>query len=79
MHDGTPTGGVGGGGAVGATAVRRSPEAWEAPEEARRTARERLDEPAGVWGLVIGRALLYPSDEDVATAVGTAVAMLEVA
>ncbi|GLW07394.1 aldolase [Microtetraspora sp. NBRC 13810] len=32
----------------------------------------------GVRGLVVGRALLYPPDDDVATAVDTAVAMLEV-
>lgn len=33
----------------------------------------------GVRGLVVGRALLYPPDDDVAAAVDTAVAMLEVA
>lgn len=32
----------------------------------------------GVRGLVVGRALLYPPDDDVAAAVDTAVAMLEV-
>ncbi|WP_246466704.1 Cgl0159 family (beta/alpha)8-fold protein [Streptosporangium album] len=32
----------------------------------------------GVRGLVVGRALLYPSDDDVAAAVDTAAAMLEV-
>ncbi len=31
----------------------------------------------GVRGLVAGRSLLYPPDDDVATAVDTAVAMLE--
>ncbi len=32
-----------------------------------------------VWGLVVGPALVYASDDDVVTAIEAAVAMLEVA
>ncbi|WP_433259092.1 Cgl0159 family (beta/alpha)8-fold protein [Streptosporangium sp. CA-135522] len=49
----------------------------ETPHRAYAAWREALRLP-GVRGLVVGRALLYPSDDDVATAVDTAVAMLEV-
>ncbi|MFF0248376.1 class I fructose-bisphosphate aldolase [Streptosporangium sandarakinum] len=50
----------------------------ETPERAYAAWRAALRLP-GVRGLVIGRALLYPSDDDVASAVDTAVGMLEVA
>ncbi|WP_043658026.1 Cgl0159 family (beta/alpha)8-fold protein [Streptosporangium roseum] len=50
----------------------------DAPQRAYTAWREALRLP-GVRGLVVGRALLYPSDDDVAAAVDTAVAMLEVA
>jgi DhnA family fructose-bisphosphate aldolase class Ia len=48
-----------------------------APELTYAAWREALRLP-GVRGLVVGRALLYPSDDDVAAAVDTAAAMLEV-
>ncbi|WP_344970072.1 Cgl0159 family (beta/alpha)8-fold protein [Streptosporangium fragile] len=50
----------------------------DTPEQAYAAWRKALRLP-GVRGLVVGRALLYPSDDDVAAAVDTAVAMLEVA
>ncbi|MFF5206725.1 class I fructose-bisphosphate aldolase [Streptosporangium sp. NPDC000396] len=49
-----------------------------AAEQAYAAWRDALRLP-GVRGLVVGRALLYPSDDDVAAAVDTAAAMLEVA
>ncbi|WP_406319873.1 deoxyribose-phosphate aldolase [Streptosporangium sp. NBC_01639] len=48
-----------------------------APQETYAAWRDALGLP-GVRGLVVGRALLYPSDDDVAAAVDTAAAMLEV-
>lgn len=45
------------------------------PEETFESWRRALDLPA-VRGLVVGRTLLYPADEDVATAVDTAVSMV---
>jgi hypothetical protein len=50
----------------------------DTPEQAYAAWRKALRLP-GVRGLVIGRALLYPSDDDVIAAVDTATAMLEVA
>ncbi|MFF0306728.1 hypothetical protein ACFYSC_04830 [Streptosporangium sp. NPDC004379] len=50
----------------------------ETPERARTAWRAALRLP-GARGLVTGRALLYPSDDDVAAAGDTAVGMLEVA
>jgi hypothetical protein len=50
----------------------------DAPEQAYAAWREALRLP-GVRGLVVGRALLYPPGDDVATAVDNAVAMLDVA
>ncbi|MEU4545306.1 Cgl0159 family (beta/alpha)8-fold protein [Nonomuraea dietziae] len=49
----------------------------DAPDLAYAAWRKALRLP-GVRGLVVGRALLYPPDDDVAAAVDTAVAMLEV-
>ncbi|GIH98999.1 aldolase [Planobispora takensis] len=48
----------------------------DAPDLAYAAWRKALRLP-GVRGLVVGRALLYPSDDDVAAAVDTAAAMLE--
>jgi DhnA family fructose-bisphosphate aldolase class Ia len=45
------------------------------PEETFQSWRAALDLPA-VRGLVVGRTLLYPADDDVATAVDTAVSMI---
>ncbi len=45
------------------------------PEETFQSWRAALDLPA-VRGLVVGRTLLYPADDDVATAVDTAVSMV---
>lgn len=45
------------------------------PEETFQSWRDALDLPA-VRGLVVGRTLLYPADDDVATAVDTAVSMI---
>ncbi|MFD8563877.1 Cgl0159 family (beta/alpha)8-fold protein [Streptosporangium canum] len=50
----------------------------DVPRQACTAWREALRLP-GVRGLVVGRALLYPSDDGVAAAVGTGAAMLEVA
>ncbi|WP_068927138.1 class I fructose-bisphosphate aldolase [Planobispora rosea] len=50
----------------------------DAPDLAYAAWRKALRLP-GVRGLVVGRALLYPSDDDVAAAVDTAAAMLEAA
>ena len=46
-----------------------------APEETYATWRKALDLPA-VRGLVVGRALLFPPDDDVAGAVDTAVSLV---
>ncbi|WP_435889275.1 Cgl0159 family (beta/alpha)8-fold protein [Streptosporangium canum] len=59
---------------MGRTGGRRR----DAPRQAC-TARRRALRLPGVRGLVVGRALLYPSDDDVAAAVDTGAAMLEVA
>lgn len=48
----------------------------DAPEQAYTAWRKALRLP-GVRGLVVGRALLYPPDDDVAAAVDTAVSMLD--
>src|SRR5690606_38493456 len=48
----------------------------DAPDQAYTAWRKALRLP-GVRGLVVGRALLYPPDDDVAAAVDTAVSMLE--
>ncbi|MEV4189762.1 hypothetical protein AB0J28_50845 [Streptosporangium canum] len=64
------------------TTGRTTPSPGGGPGDAARRARtawrEALRLP-GVRGLVVGRALLYPSDDGVAAAVGTGAAMLEVA
>ncbi|GAA5084105.1 DhnA family fructose-bisphosphate aldolase class Ia [Thermocatellispora tengchongensis] len=49
----------------------------DTPDQAYSAWREALRLP-GVRGLVVGRALLYPPDDDVAAAVDTATSMLEV-
>ena len=49
----------------------------EAPDEVYSSWTKALRLP-GVRGLVVGRALLYPPDDDVAAAVDIAAAMLEV-
>ncbi|MET8335031.1 Cgl0159 family (beta/alpha)8-fold protein [Streptosporangium canum] len=63
---------------MGRTAPLLGGDPGDAPRQAYTAWRGALRLP-GVRGLVVGRALLYPSDDDVAASVDTGVAMLEVA